>query len=209
MKRFLLMTASAAALGGFLMLPNVAAAGISGTLTLDGYVTSKCVVGAGPGTTFADTIHLGELDGSDGKISSTLTGYTAATTPQTATVSITCNTGAPTVTVTNSELIDSALGTPPSGYSNAINYSAEADVVENASTEIFGPIASTGATAGSTGPTAVASPIKNQASNVTLKAYAFHTSVPGNTTNDDTLILMSSNGVAAYSGVITLTISPS
>ncbi len=201
----LTLFASATAFAAFATLAAAAPppGGVQGTVTLTGKVSDSCVVdeGQGASSTFAKIIPLGELDQANGTLRSDLQASTSASPSASFQTQIICNTATPKVELTNSQLIDGALTPVPAGYANAINYTANAVVTETTGSDTF-TVTTNGATDGHTGPTAVSNPIANSPNNVTINAYAFNT-VGGNTN-----ILLSSGGVEAYQGVITLNITP-
>lgn len=191
-----MMTAAAVLLSG-----TVASAAVTGTVDVIGHVTGTCTVQPGSGNTFGDTINLGELDGSDGKISSTLTGSTIAGASKQFTV--VCNTGTPSVTLSATAMKDNVVS-PASGYTNQVDYTAKLDLALSPSgTSTFTYATASAAT---TGTSPLASPLAATANNVTVSVNSANTDGGSNTS----ILTQGNYGVAngGLGGVISITISP-
>lgn len=197
MKRLLIATSLLTAL--FAVPAFATTADTTGTVNVTGTVTGKCVVitaganGTAP-STFGDSIALGELDTTDGTLSTTLSGSTAGAPAGGITKSfrVNCNTGAPKVTLSATAL--STTGTPATGYNATVNYTAGLDLdLANSSVSAF--TYNTG-TSTSTGTSPLAAPLKNAAGNVRVKVYGLNTTA-------GTDILMA----GTYAGIVTVTIN--
>ena len=196
----LLLCAAASALAAFYASAATADTSETGTVTLTGTVPAQCAVisgGAGTGVgTFGDTVAVngGTLADSTGHLASALSGATNASAGFNEQYQIMC-TGANNAIALSATPRTTAAGAP-TGYANAINYTAEADygVVGGTSPVVQTFVTPLGPTAG---PATLGSAVRlaNAANNVTIRFYTFHTA---NAT--DVLV------AGAYSGVITVTI---
>ena len=163
---------------------------VTGTITLNGNVASKCSVTSSPaGATFAQTVNFGELAQANGTLRTGLdTDFTAAAVQAT----VVCNTGTPKVSVDANPMTTGA-GTL-SGYANTINYTANVAV----STVTPGTVNfSNATTAAPQAATAVGAALANSANNVKVTTSGYTT--PGAT---DIL------SAGAYTGNIIIVISP-
>lgn len=197
MKKFLLLGAALALLSG----GTAEAASVSGTVDVIGHVTGTCSVQPGGGGTFGDTIDLGELDGADGKISSTLTGSTISGASKT--FSVICNTGTPSVSLTATAMKDGVVS-PAAGYTNTVDYKAQLDLALSPSGTSTFTFAT--ATSSATGTSPLASPLAGTANNVTVSVNSANTDGGANTS----ILTQGNYGVAngGTGGVISITISP-
>ncbi len=174
----------------------------TGTVNVTGVVTPKCAVTAGgTGNAFSGTIPLGELDGTDGRISSTLTGSTISGASLTFTV--VCNTTAPSVSLSATSMGDGV--TPPgTQYTSTVDYTAQLDVVTNPGSQTFKYETPSGP---QTGGTSLSNPLASTANNVTVSVNSLNTDGGANTS-----ILTAGNYGVALSGgtggVISITITP-
>lgn len=161
---------------------------VTGTITLNGNVATKCSVTPGNGSTFAQTVDFLELSQANGTLR---TGLTTDFGTRSATV--VCNTGTPKIAVDANPLATG--GAAPAGYDNSIDYTASVAVTTTAAN--LGPF--TNAT------TAVPSPataigggsLANSANNINI-------TTTGYATNNATDILVA----GAYTGNIIIVISP-
>lgn len=164
---------------------------VTGTITLNGNVASKCSVSSNSnGTTFAQTVNFGELSQANGTLRNGLdTDFTNAVVQAT----VVCNTGTPKVSVDANPMV-TGTGSAPTGYANTINYTANVAV----STATPGTVNfSNATTAGPLAATAVGAALANSANNVKVTASGFGT--PG---GSDILV------AGAYTGNIIIVISP-
>ena len=162
----------------------------TGTINLTGSVAGRCSV-VGGGQAFSETIALGELSGTDGRLRQDLTD---ASPDATRSFSLVCTSATPRVRLSATRL---ATGTTaPAGYANNIDFTAQVAVLQASGT----PPQITYTTASSLpAPTDVqlTAPLANAADNVTLRVYSFGTTAGA--------LLVA----GAYTSVILITISPS
>jgi len=174
-----------------LALPQVVLAQqATGTINITGSVTGRCSV-VGGGQAFTDTINLGELAGGDGRLRTDLTD---ASPDAVRNFSLVCTSATPRVRVSATRLTTGT--TAPTGYANAIDYTAQVAVLQASGT----PPSITYTTAASLpAPTDVqlTAPLANAADNVTLRVYSFGTTAGA--------LLVAGN----YTSVVSITISPS
>jgi hypothetical protein len=167
MKRFAL---AAAALGVLAAGQAQAATGdVTGSVTVTGYVTSKCVVIPNSGSTFSGTIPLGELADSDGTLRADLAGTSAGSPAGAVNFRVNCNAAKPTVTV-SADRLDNGTAGAPSGYTDVIDYTAAVDAdLAGGSTE------STAYTTAASLPAPTVQQLSdrlaNASDNVTVKVY--------------------------------------
>lgn len=187
--------------GALAMLTGAAlAADATGSVSVTGFVNGKCTVQPpSEGNNFSGTIPLGALDGTNGHISSTLTGSTISGASLSFTV--VCNSSAPSITLSATQMGDSVAA--PTGYTSAVDYTARLDLAETTGSEAF-----TYATAGSPPATAgaLANPLSGGTNNVTVSVNSLNTDGGANTS-----ILTAGNyGSAAggTGGIISVTIAP-
>lgn len=163
---------------------------VTGTITLNGNVASKCSVTSAPaGTTFAQTVNFGELAQANGTLR---TGLAADFTTAAVQATVVCNTGTPTISVDANALANAT--TPASGYANTINYTATVTVARAGTTAAT---FSNATTAAALGATTVGGSLANSANNVTVATSGYATPAA-------TDILVS----GAYTGNIIIVISP-
>lgn len=110
MKKF----AIAAALGALTVSMPAFAADVSGTVTVNGNVASKCLF-----TTGAATITIDELAGADGKLDA------ATVADKTATLAGWCNKSASKISVDATSLSNTTAAPAP-GFTRSVNYTATA-----------------------------------------------------------------------------------
>ncbi|HEY3811685.1 MAG TPA: hypothetical protein VGL66_00545 [Caulobacteraceae bacterium] len=169
MKRVLLV---ATAIAGLAFAAPSLAQTVSGSVGITGSVADRCVVNSsGGGETFSDTIPLGELTKSNGTLRGDLQGSSAIS-GATVKFSVTCTGSSPQVTLSATQLT-AGLATPPSGFSDTIDYTAELDLDKAAG----GTVPYTYNTATAAGPSTA--PLGGQLStannNVRVSAYSFAT----------------------------------
>lgn len=172
---------------------------VSGTVTIDGSVGTKCLVtdpGAVSDPDFGGIIHLNDLDdGTTGKLRNI--GTVSSSSDTNLNFRVVCTTATPSVSVTTTPLITGA-GTAPPGYAAKVHYD---------STVAF-DIAGAGSpdtvltyTDGLTGPASQSASLTGRlatgATNIHVSATNFHTPVA-------TDVLVAGN----YSGAIAITVSP-
>lgn len=163
---------------------------VTGTITLNGTVASKCSVTSSPaGATFAQTVNFGELAQANGTLRTGLaTDFTAAAVQAT----VVCNTGTPTISVDANALASTA--TTAAGYANTINYTATVTVARAGTTAAT---FSNATTAVPLAATTVGGSLANSANNVTVATSGFATPAASD-------ILVAGN----YTGNIVIVISP-
>jgi hypothetical protein len=187
MKKFAFLALAASAV----IATPAMAQNVTGTITLNGNVASKCSVSSNSnGTTFAQTVNFGELSQANGTLRNGLdTDFTNAAVQAT----VVCNTGTPKVSVDANPMV-TGTGSAPTGYANTINYTANVAV----STATPGTVNFSNATTdGPLAATAVGAALANSANNVKVTASGFGT--PG---GSDILV------AGAYTGNIIIVISP-
>jgi hypothetical protein len=162
----------------------------TGTINITGTVAGRCSV-VGGGQAFTDTINLGELAGGDGRLRSDLTD---ASPDAVRNFSLVCTSATPRVRVSATRLTTGV--TAPTGYANAIDYTAQVAVLQASGTP---PSITYTTAAAPPAPTDVqlTSPLANAADNVTLRVYSFGTAAGA--------LLVAGN----YTSVVSITISPS
>jgi len=176
----------------------------TGIVDLIGNVPDQCSVissttsgGAVPGgASFGDTVNLGTIAGANGELGGSISGSTADQLP-TETFQINCTGANNQVTLVATPLATTGA-TPPAGYANSVNYTAEADfaVVGGGANPAVLSQSSTIATPASANLGAGVRLANSGSNNVTIKAYGFNTTNP-------TAILVA----GTYNGQITVTIS--
>jgi hypothetical protein len=194
MKKVLLI---ATALAGLTLAAPSFAQSVSGTVGLSGSVAPRCVVnGSGGGSTFSGAISFGELTKTNG----TLRGDMQNSSPVSGAVvkaSVTCTTANALVGVSATEL--ATTGTAPSGFSSALDYTAELDVDKaGGGTGQFTYTTTTSNQSTSPTTTALGDAVSNSNNNVRVSVYSFN-SVGS---NSNTLL------AGTYSGVVYVTIAP-
>jgi hypothetical protein len=178
-------------------LATTPAGSVTGTVNVTGNVSAKCMVVPGAGSTFSDTLAFGELSTSaDGTLS-------PATSTQTVSFEVLCNSTTPTVTVSATPLKaqnNSAGGA--SGYSDTVDYLAEVTVQKATSgTAVFSYKTVDGtAVVGEPSTGAVGDRLKAASGNLSVKASALATR--GGAAN----VLIADT---SYKGVISITVTPS
>jgi len=180
--------ATAAAL---LALPQMALAQqATGTINLTGSVAGRCSV-VGGGQAFSETINLGELAGGDGRLRADLTD---ASPDAIRNFSLVCTSATPRVRLSATRLGTGT--TAPTGYANAIDFTAQVAVLQASGTA---PQITYTTASSLPAPTDVqlTAPLANAADNVTLRVYSFGTAAGA-------LLVAGS-----YTSVILITISPS
>ena len=199
---------SAVGMGALVMASSYAEAAaaitdVSGTVTVNGTVAGKCSVQPRGGSTFTGAIDLGALDdpGGSGKINPALAASSSGSPAGSQTFSVLCNTSAPTVGISATAMKDSS-NTPPTGYTNTVDYEAAAHFVLTSGSEEFG----TPSGGSSTGNTLI-NPLSNTPDNVVIKVYGLNTD-GGSNTSILTQGTYGTPGGVNGSGIISVTISP-
>jgi len=197
-KWFIFEAAAIAALCG--LAAPASAADVTGTVTVTGVVTGKCTVqGGGNGNNFSGNIPLGELDASDGRLDPALEGSSIAGASLSFTV--VCNTASPSISLSATTMGDNV--TAGTGYTSAVDYTAQLDLAETSGSDTFKYATYPGGPA-TTGN--LANPLSGNAANVTVSVNTCNTDQGANSS-----ILTAGNyGSAAggAGGVISITISP-
>jgi hypothetical protein len=185
-----------AALAGLATAPAALAQTVSGTVNVTGSVSARCVViTGGGGGTFTGSISLGELAGTDGTLSSTLSGSTNASPGGATQFRVNCNSAAPKVTLSATRLALSPTVTAPAGYANVIDYTADLDAsLASGSSQTVSYVTASALPA----PTVqtLSDSFANAPNNLTIKAHSLNTAASA--------LLMAGN----YSSVISVTIEP-
>ncbi len=188
-KLALIAMTAAAAIASPAMAQNA-----TGQINLLGTVGPKCIVGAGPGATFAETVNFGALDQANGTLRTDLD-----TTFGTRSFTVKCNSGNPSLSIEAVPL--STAATAATGYDNSIDYSASLTVdIANSGTPTVVTDAS-GAAGPTTGP--AGGPLANATNNVRITATGFTTN---NMATD--LLVAGSYGNSLDNGVIKVIIAP-
>lgn len=185
------LTLPAALMTGLALAPQAVAQDATGTIDVRGTVAGRCSV-QGAGATFTGAIDLGELAAANGTLRTDLQSPTVP--GQQVSFGVTCNTGAPTVTLQSTRLA-TAAGAPPTGYANVIDFTATADITTTGGATAVNYITA----ASPPGPTTVilTNPLTNLANNVIVRVHSFNTAA--------NLILVA----GGYNATITVTIRPS
>lgn len=185
-----------AALLGLAVAPAVMAQTVTGTVNVTGSVAAKCVViTGGAGGSFSGSIPLGELAGTDGTLSSTLSGSTNAAPAGSTQFRVNCNSVAPKVTISSTRLALTPSASAPTGYTGVIDYTAALDAsLSSGSTQTVAYVTAAALPAATV--QALSSSLANTANNLTVKAYALNTGAGD--------LLMAGN----YASVISITIEP-
>lgn len=182
--------------------PAAAAVGdVTGTVTINGSVASKCSVVDGTGTassSFASTVNMGELSGGDGKLlpSATLATTFNAGGTSTAALSfrVVCTTATPGISVTANPIVISGGGTPATGYDNTVNYKANAAFTLVGGSQTVSDLSSA---AGATTASLTGRLAGGTTNNLTITADTFSTPGGGVMT------------AGSYSGSIAIVVTPS
>ena len=168
-------------------IASPAMAQVTGTITLNGNVASKCSVSPSNGNTFAQTVDFLELSQANGTLRNGL-----ATNFGTKSATVVCNTGTPMVSVDANPLATG--GAAATGYANTINYTASVAVVATGTNN--GPFTND-TIAVATPAAAVGSALANSANNVNITTSGYGAGAASN-------ILVA----GAYTGNIIVVISP-
>lgn len=149
---------------------------VTGTITLNGTVSSKCAVTAGGGGgSFGATVQLNELAGTDGLLLPALAASTAVSATTTSNFTLKCTGANVGVSVTATPLDNTSTTSAPSGYTETVDFLGRAsfNLVGTASAlAVEDSSALAGATTGSFGTGAF---LANAADNVSVSAYTFST----------------------------------
>jgi hypothetical protein len=180
--------------------PAAAANDVTGTITINGSVASKCAVvdsqGAGTGS-FASTVEMGELSGTDGKLKPSAdlstTFNSGGSSSAQLSFRLVCTTAAPKVTLTANPIVLSGAVTPLTGYDNRVNYTAKAAFTTTSGAQNVTNASSTGTPTNAT----LSAPLAGGSSNnLTITADTFSTPNAG--------VMMA----GAYEGTVVVNISP-
>lgn len=188
-----LMTAGACALAASVISAAAFGADVTGAVTVTGFVTGKCTVQPpSTGNNFSGTIALGALDGTDGHISSALTGSSISGASESFTV--VCNSARPNITLSATPMTDGV--TPDTGYTSSIDYTARLLLLETVKSSTFGY-----STAGLPPPTTgnLLNPLSGSTNNVTVSVDSLNTDSGANSS-----VLTAGN----YTGTVSVTIAP-
>lgn len=170
-----------------------AAQTVSGTVTINGTVGSKCLVtdpGANPNADFGGIVDLGQLDDTDGTLRA-ISPIAASGDLANLGFRVVCTTGNPSVSVTAAPML--TTGTAPTGYANRVDFTADVDFDTVAGTEEFQAVTDGTATAGGS----LANRLATGLDNVRVDLSGFNT--PG---ASDVLV------AGAYTGSVSITIAP-
>lgn len=160
----------------------------TGTLNLTGNVPTKCAVTGADST----TVNLGDLSGTDGRLSSTFINTTAASPAASFSFSVTCTGAAPLASVDADPMVSVTPAT--AGFTNTVNITGSGTF----SLVAGGPDVMTNLSSGAAStPTALSARLANSLNNVTIKAYGFSTANP-----TDVLV------AGSYAGKVVVTIAP-
>lgn len=195
MKKGLFGVAAAAVL---LALP-ASAANVTGTVYVTGTVTGTCGVGTidGGSTLTPQTLDFTPLNGSDGKINPLWTGSTS----KTASFSVVCNTGTPTIQITATQMGDNVPAAAT--FTSTVDYTAtmtvDTDTGSGTATESVSYATATDTTPNSL---QLSNPLTATADNVRVNVHDLNT--------DGGVLTAGSYGSQAggTGGVINITITP-
>lgn len=176
-----------AAVSAFAFSGQAEAQTASGTVNVTGTVGARCSAV----TPISGSIALGELAKSDGTVDGAFSGATSGLSRS---FTILCNGINPTLSVNAKALVNSAVGTSPTGYTNTVNYTASvaAALAKGGSTTVADPSAVAGATVGALGDRLAVS-----TNNVTL-------TIGSGVTTDTKAVLEA----GSYSGSVDIVITP-
>jgi hypothetical protein len=159
----------------------------SGTVEVSGTVAAKCSAV----TPISGTISLGELARANGTVDSSFSGQTGGLTRS---FTVRCTGANPGISVNARSLVNSAVATPASGYTNTVNYTATLTAATAGGQSASAADAS--ATAGAT-TAALSGRLAAANNNVTL-------AISNGTTTDAAAVLEA----GTYSGSVDVVISP-
>jgi hypothetical protein len=161
----------------------------SGTVDVTGTVASKCATVG----TIAGTISLGELAKANGTVENTFGNNTGGLTRQ---FTVRCTGANPILSVNDSPLVNGAVTTPATGYTNTVHYTA---TLSAAAAGTGGATASAADTSNVSGATTAALNGRLSAANNNVSLVISN----GNTT-DAAAVLEAGN----YSGSVAVLVSP-
>lgn len=196
----LLVLAAASALALTAAAGSASAQAVTGSVGITGTVTAKCFVGtpANPGgSSFSDTMALGELDQTNGTIRTDLASSTAVA-AAIKTFTVTCSGSDATISLSADQFDNTtSTGTPSSGSANKIDYTAKFVAALAAG----GTKTVTYSTAGNPAASSdtLGGALANTSNDITISAYSF---TPVGGTGE---LLVAGN----YAGTIHVTITPS
>lgn len=199
MKRNSILAPLALAFATALIGANAMAADAVGTVTITGNVASKCTVISGGGLgglTFGSNFGGStELSNSSGHL---ISNFGAFSSNGSGDFQVNCNKANPTITLAATAMPTAAAA--PTGYANTISYKAFVDIAAISganTTSVVTRSADSGATP-TTGGLGTGLYVQNTTNNVIVRANTFSTAAA-----TDVLV------AGAYSGTITLTLTPS
>lgn len=177
--------------------PAAAQSIVTGTVTINGNVPSKCTVTTGtPGSSFGATVDMGELSDTDLTLKSSTaleTAFGSGVTAGSLSARVVCTTADANITVAATEL--TTAGSPTAGYANTVHYKANVAVTKVSGTTTY----SDDTVLGGGAATALGSRLDaTVANNIVISTSDWRTSVANNE------VLFQGN----YSGQIVVTIAP-
>lgn len=194
--KFKYLAASAALALGALTATQASAQSVTGTVNVHGTVAPRCGSTFNGDTTFAGTINLGELTGSNGAI---LPGLAASSTNSPAGVAdffVGCSSTRFNVTLSATRLVNPASVPAPPG-SATIDYTAETKIAKAEGGFSFATYTTT-ATLPPPSVTLVNGAVSAVAGNFQVRVYALHPD------NGDASIMLA----GAYDSVISILVTP-
>jgi hypothetical protein len=184
----------AGALALALAAQPAAAQDVSGTITIEGTVSDKCIVtdpGDNPGPDFGGFIDLGPIDDTDGTLRNIGT-IAAANNLSDLSFRVVCTTATPSVSVTAAPMVN-PTGLVTAGYANTVHFTADANFSVVGGTDTFTVITDGTSTAGGT----LTDRLATGADNVQVDLSNFRTPAPAEVLTAGT-----------YTGTVLITISP-
>lgn len=190
------LTASAALALSVLTATQAPAQSVTGTVNLHGSVAPRCGSTFAGDTTFAGTIDLGELTGSNGAILPSMVASNTNSPAGVADFSIGCSSTRFNVTMSATRLVNPASTPAPPG-SATINYTAEAKI-ELAEGGFAHATYTTAAILPAPSVTLVTGAVSAVAGNFQVRVYALHPD------NGDASIMLA----GSYDSVISILVEP-
>lgn len=196
----LLAACAASALALAMTAAPAMAQSTTGTIVINGTVTAKCATTPGGGSSFGDTVGLGELADANGLLEAALSGSSDASPAFTRSYSLTCTGANFGVSVEAETLVNTDVGVAPTGYTRAAEFTGRVslDLISPSSGASTLDLDDDSAVAGETpGSAGAGNFLANSAGNVRVSAYGFDTPAGA--------IMVA----GPYEGRIIITVSPS
>lgn len=170
-----------AAASGLLLAASAvpaAAQSTTGTIVINGSVSARCGTTPGNGSTFGETVGLGELANANGQLEAALSGTSAASPAFSRSYSLTCTGSNFGVSIEAQTLANTSVATAPAGYTRAAEFTGRVslDLVSPSSGASTLNLDDTSSVAGATSVSAGPSNfLANSTANLRASAYGFVT----------------------------------